>query len=182
MKKNDKAKVKTNGKSAFLLIFVSAFLAVTLIFGTVLIVISARRTARAAVSYNGATVTTGVANYFASYYKYIYMQELVRAGVERVEDYPAFWDKTAEDGKTYRVLPFKINFLKATGGGDAYSSAFLSAMLKGHPIPVCAEWGTASASLAVSADNCSDALPDEATLTAFIESRHAQGETVIFEE
>ena len=104
MKKNDKAneRVKKKGKNRFLLIFVSAFLAVTLIFGTVLIVISARRTARAAVSYNGATVTTGVANYFASYYKYIYMQELVRAGVERVEDYPAFWNKTAEDGKTYR--------------------------------------------------------------------------------
>lgn len=85
-------------------------------------------------------------------------------------------------GKTYRVHPFKINFLKATGGGDAYSSAFVAAMLKDHPIPACAEWGTASASLAVSADNCSDALPDEATLTAFIESRHAQGETVIFEE
>lgn len=85
------------------------------------------------------------------------------------------------DGTTLKVLPFKINFLKATGGGDAYSSAFVSALLKGKSIPECAERGTASASIAVAAENCSAALPDEAELLEFIEKRHMAGEQVIFE-
>ena len=85
------------------------------------------------------------------------------------------------DGKKYKVLPFKINFLKATGGGDAYSSAFVSALIKGVSIPECAERGTASASLAVAATNCSEALPTEAQLLDFINGRRAEGEQVIFE-
>lgn len=85
------------------------------------------------------------------------------------------------DGTTLKVLPFKINFLKATGGGDAYSSAFVSALLKGKSIPECAERGTASASIAVAAENCSAALPSEAELLEFIEKRHMAGEQVIFE-
>lgn len=86
-----------------------------------------------------------------------------------------------DDGKKYKVLPFKINFLKATGGGDAYASAFVSALIKGKPIPVCAECGTASASLAVAATNCSEALPTEKQLLAFIDKKHAEGEQAIFE-
>jgi 5-dehydro-2-deoxygluconokinase len=85
------------------------------------------------------------------------------------------------DGKTYKVLPFKINFLKATGGGDAYASAFVSALIKGISIPECAERGTASASLAVAATNCSEALPTEAKLLEFIDRKHAEGEQVIIE-
>ena len=79
------------------------------------------------------------------------------------------------------MLPFKINFLKATGGGDAYSSAFLSAMLKGLSVPECAERGTASASLAVAATNCSEALPTEEQLVAFIQKSRAEGQQVIHE-
>ncbi|MBQ2756394.1 MAG: 5-dehydro-2-deoxygluconokinase [Oscillospiraceae bacterium] len=85
------------------------------------------------------------------------------------------------DGKKYKVLPFKISFLKATGGGDAYSSAFLSAMLKGLSVPECAERGTASASLAVAATNCSEALPTEEQLVAFIQKSRAEGQQVIHE-
>ncbi len=86
-----------------------------------------------------------------------------------------------KEGPTYQVLPFKIQFLKATGGGDAYASAFVSALLKGMPIAECAERGTASASLAVAATNCSEALPTEETLLAFIKEKRAEGEQVIFE-
>ncbi len=86
-----------------------------------------------------------------------------------------------KDGKRYKVLPFQIKFLKATGGGDAYASAFISALLKGISVPECAERGTASASLAVAATNCSEALPSEKELLAFIEKKHAEGEQVIFE-
>lgn len=86
-----------------------------------------------------------------------------------------------KEGSRYKVLPFRIQFLKATGGGDAYASAFLSALLNGKPVSECAERGTASASLAVAATNCSEALPTQAELLAFIEKRHAEGEQVIFE-
>jgi 5-dehydro-2-deoxygluconokinase len=85
------------------------------------------------------------------------------------------------DGKKYKVLPFKINFLKATGGGDAYASAFVSALIKGKSIAECAERGTASASLAVAATNCSEALATEEELLAFIEKKHAEGEFAVFE-
>ena len=86
-----------------------------------------------------------------------------------------------EDGSRYKVRPFRIQFLKATGGGDAYASAFISALLKGKSVPKCAERGTASASLAVAATNCSEALPTEAELLAFIAQRRAEGEQVVFE-
>lgn len=85
-----------------------------------------------------------------------------------------------KDGDRYKVLPFRIQFLKATGGGDAYASAFLSGLLKGLPVAECAQRGTASASLAVAATNCSEALPTEAALLTFIEQRHAAGEQAVF--
>ena len=66
-------------------------------------------------------------------------------------------------------------------GGDAYSSAFLSALLKGLPIKQCLERGTASASLAVPATNCSDALPTEETLVNFIKEAHTKGVQTVFE-
>jgi len=84
------------------------------------------------------------------------------------------------DGSAYTVKPFPIQFLKATGGGDAYSSAFLSALLSGLPMDQCLERGTASASLAVAATNCSDALPTDETLTAFIEKAHNEGVKAVF--
>lgn len=84
-------------------------------------------------------------------------------------------------GRAYKVLPFMVNSIKSTGGGDAYASAFLSGLIKGLPLDKCLERGTASASIAVAATNCSEALPDEAQLTAFIESRHSKGEKAVFE-
>jgi len=84
-------------------------------------------------------------------------------------------------GKKYKVLPFKINFLKATGGGDAYASAFVSALIKGLPIEECAERGTASASIAVASTNCSDSLPTEEQLLTFIKEKRAEGQQVISE-
>ncbi|MBQ4062339.1 MAG: 5-dehydro-2-deoxygluconokinase [Christensenellaceae bacterium] len=86
-----------------------------------------------------------------------------------------------KDGKSYKILPFLVNSIKSTGGGDAYASAFLSALINGQPLDKCLERGTASASLAVAATNCSEALPDDARLTAFIDDRHAKGEQAVFE-
>ena len=82
--------------------------------------------------------------------------------------------------ETWKVLPFRVKLLKATGGGDGYSSAFISGLLKGMPIEQCAERGTASASIAVSSDSCSAAMPTEEELNAFIDGRHAEGQEVVF--
>ena len=84
------------------------------------------------------------------------------------------------DGTAYTVKTFPTSVLKSTGGGDAYSSAFLSALLSGMPIDKCLERGTASASLAVAATNCSDALPTDAALTAFIDEAHSKGVEAVF--
>ena len=48
--------------------------------------------------------------------------------------------------------------LKSTGGGDAYSSAFLYGLLSGRDVKNCLELATTSASLAVAAPCCSDAM------------------------
>lgn len=85
------------------------------------------------------------------------------------------------DGKTYRVLPFPVSFLKATGGGDAYSSAFLYGLITGKPIARCLELGTASASIVVASNNCSDALPNLETLEGFIEEQHQKGNFAVYE-
>jgi len=86
------------------------------------------------------------------------------------------------DGRSFAIKPFPIKFLKATGGGDAYSSAFLSGLIKGLPLEECLERGTASASMAVAATNCSDALPYDADLVNFISEGHAAGHKVVFEK
>ncbi len=85
-----------------------------------------------------------------------------------------------KNGAAYKILPFLVKSLKSTGGGDAYASAFLSGMIKGLSLEECLTRGTASASIAVAADNCSDALPYEEQLSAFIADRKAKGEQAVF--
>ena len=86
-----------------------------------------------------------------------------------------------KEGASYKILPFLVKSLKSTGGGDAYASAFLSGLIKGLPIDKCLERGTASASIAVAATNCSEALPYDSQLSSFIDERHARGEQAVFE-
>ena len=69
-----------------------------------------------------------------------------------------------KDGSAYQVDIVAVNMLKSTGGGDAYSSAFLYGLLHDLPVKRCLELATASASLAVAAPCCSDAMVDLATL------------------
>ena len=61
-------------------------------------------------------------------------------------------------GDSYRVHIVPVNMLKSTGGGDAYSSAFLYGLLSGRDVKNCLELATTSASLAVAAPCCSDAM------------------------
>ena len=49
--------------------------------------------------------------------------------------------------------------LKGFGGGDGYGSAFLYSLLQGKEMIECLEFGSASASMLISAHSCSDAMP-----------------------
>ena len=65
------------------------------------------------------------------------------------------------------------------GGGDGYGSSFLYSLLKGKEIIECLEFGSASASILISAHSCSDAMPSAAQVEAFIKkSKEEYGEMV----
>ncbi len=79
-----------------------------------------------------------------------------------------------KDGDVYKVNIIPVHAVKSTGGGDAYASSFLWSYLKGNDLKYCLELATASASIAVGKAYCSDALPNETTLTQFLEDSRAK--------
>ena len=69
--------------------------------------------------------------------------------------------------------------LKGFGGGDGYGSAFLYSLLQGNEMLECLEFGSASASMLISAHSCSDAMPTAEAVAAFIKkSKEEYGEMV----
>lgn len=95
-KKTEKANPGKVLKNKFLLIFVSSFLSIVIIFGAVLGIVSAIRSSRAFVKYNGLVMGEEEVNYFLGYYKYKYMSMLSASGVGGVVDEPAFWNSSPE--------------------------------------------------------------------------------------
>ena len=97
-----------------MLIFISIFLSVILLSGAVLGAVFAIRNRNSALEYNGTRMSYGVANYFASYAKAIYLnQEL--SDVDGAVDTPEFWNSEAEGGKTYGegLSEYVKNYLSA---------------------------------------------------------------------
>lgn len=72
------------------------------------------------------------------------------------------------DGKFYSIKPFPAVKLKGFGGGDGYGSSFLYSLLQGKEIIECLEFGSASASILISAHSCSDAMPSATQVEEFI--------------
>lgn len=92
-------------KNVFLITFICIFLALVLIFGAILGIMSAVRNSKAAVKYEGLTMSEETASFFVTYYKYRYMSILSSAGVVGVEDTRGFWNKIHEDeGVSYGEL------------------------------------------------------------------------------
>lgn len=86
------------------------------------------------------------------------------------------------DGSRYAVKPFPTNALKGFGGGDGYASSFLRAMLDGCTVPKALEYGSASASMLISAHSCSAAMPTLAEVEQFIrEEKEKYGEMVVLQ-
>ncbi|HJB75156.1 MAG TPA: 5-dehydro-2-deoxygluconokinase [Candidatus Eubacterium faecale] len=83
------------------------------------------------------------------------------------------------DGKYYTIKPFPAVVLKGFGGGDGYGSAFLYSLLQGKEIIDALEFGSASASILISAHSCSDAMPSAKQVELFIkDSKEKYGEMV----
>ncbi len=84
------------------------------------------------------------------------------------------------DGRQYTVKPFPTNALKGFGGGDGYASSFLRALIDGCSVPEALEYGSASASMLISAHSCSAAMPTLEEVERFIrEEKEKYGEMVV---
>ncbi|MDE7298919.1 MAG: 5-dehydro-2-deoxygluconokinase [Lachnospiraceae bacterium] len=85
-----------------------------------------------------------------------------------------------QDGAHYAVKPFPTNALKGFGGGDGYASSFLRALIDGCDVPQALEYGSASASMLISAHSCSAAMPTLEEVEKFIrEAKEKYGEMVV---
>lgn len=83
------------------------------------------------------------------------------------------------DGLSYSIKPFPVDCLKSFGGGDGYGSAFLTALMEGWEMMDALEFGSASASMLVSAHSCSAAMPKMEEVKEFIrQSKEKYGEMV----
>ena len=84
------------------------------------------------------------------------------------------------DGNSYTIKPFPVKMLKGFGGGDGYASSFIRALLDGCEIIDALEYGSASASMLISAHSCSEAMPSLEAVEKFIaEEKELYGEMVV---
>ncbi len=83
-----------------------------------------------------------------------------------------------KDG-AYSIKPFPVEALKGFGGGDGYGSAFLHGLLSGWDIMDALEFGSASAAMLVASHACSQDMPTEEAIRAFIaEKKKVYGKLV----
>ena len=83
------------------------------------------------------------------------------------------------DGKSYTVRPFPVKAMKGFGGGDGYASSFIRALIDGADMYEALEFGSASASMLISAHSCSAAMPSLEAVKQFIADEKAEyGEMV----
>ncbi|MCY6483231.1 5-dehydro-2-deoxygluconokinase [Clostridium aestuarii] len=73
-----------------------------------------------------------------------------------------------KDGETYegRIFPSKV--LKTQGAGDSYASAFIYGLMQDWSIDRCLEFGAASASIVISQNSCSSAMPSVEKIKNYI--------------
>lgn len=101
----NKNKEQKRQKNVFLITFVCIFLALVLIFGAVIGIITLVKNTNAVVKYEGLTMDKETASFFVTYYKYRYMSILSSLGVENVEDSRGFWNEIYEkEGVSYGEL------------------------------------------------------------------------------
>lgn len=85
-----------------------------------------------------------------------------------------------KNGEHYDIKIFPVELMKSFGGGDAYASAFIYGLLENWDIIDALEFGSASASMLVSAHSCSDAMPKVNEIRKFIrEKKEKYGERIV---
>lgn len=84
-----------------------------------------------------------------------------------------------KDGKSYRVNPFPVKLLKSFGGGDAYASSFIYALLEEWNMIDALEFGSASASMLVSSHSCSEDMPSVEEVKEFIKEKKDELEEIV---
>ncbi len=72
------------------------------------------------------------------------------------------------EGEVHRGGIFPVELVKPFGAGDAFASAFSHSLLQGQDMTACLEAGAASASLVISRDSCTEAMPTAEELRDFI--------------
>ncbi len=93
---------KCASKNRIAIIIIAAILAAILILGAILGIGLLVREARAVVSYNGITVSEGVASYIASTHKATYLRALRDRGIDAY-DGAEFWQSECRDGVAYKA-------------------------------------------------------------------------------
>lgn len=101
---NEKQTVKKVHKNRFILTFVCVFVSAVLVLGIVLGIVSGVKKSKTVASFQGVGIDREVASFFASQYKYSFMNMLSASGHKNVEDSPGFWNKDSGNGKTYGDL------------------------------------------------------------------------------
>lgn len=71
-----------------------------------------------------------------------------------------------EDGKETFVPVVPVQLADPTGAGDSYRAGFLSAYVRGYPVPDCCRIGTVTASFVVEHPGCQTHLPDRVSMEA----------------
>ena len=87
-----------------MIIFVCILLAISILAGAIIGIVSAVKNARANMYIDGFSIDKGVASYLASYYKAIYIASLRKELAEdkiEVYDTPEFWNSKANSENTY---------------------------------------------------------------------------------
>lgn len=79
-----------------------------------------------------------------------------------------------EDGQSFDIKPFPVKLLKSFGGGDAYGSAFIYALMEGWDVIDALEFGSASAAMLVASHSCSEDMPSAEEVKKFIAEKKAE--------
>lgn len=95
-----KANLKEKKNDKKLLIFICIFMSAVIITGAIFGTVYAVRDANAAFEYNGVRMSSGVAKYFSSYAKALYLNSEL-ADVEGAADTEEFWNTPEMGTKTY---------------------------------------------------------------------------------
>jgi 5-dehydro-2-deoxygluconokinase len=72
------------------------------------------------------------------------------------------------NGSTESQGIYPVKVVNTMGAGDSYASAFLYCLIKGYSVAEAMRYAAGSASIVVSKNDCSEALPDIDELETFI--------------